>query len=127
LIFDSDIVVWMLRKHRGVIRFAEELQPHERHLSCVSHLELLHGCRNARELKDLSELVDEWFREVLPLTPVASSAAVEIMEKFALSHRPDVGDALIAGTALERREPVATANLKHFDFIPGLSIKPFRP
>jgi predicted nucleic acid-binding protein len=38
-----------------------------------------------------------------------------------------VADVLIAATALDCGEVVATANVKHFDFIPGLVVKPFRP
>jgi predicted nucleic acid-binding protein len=127
LILDTDIVVWMLRKHPGALRFAHQVGAQQRHLSCVSHLELLDGCRDSQQLNDLREFIGGWFTEVLPLTPAASSTAVGIMEKFALARRPGVHDVLIAATALERREPVATGNVKHFDFIPGLVIEPFRP
>ena len=127
MILDTDIVVWMLRKHLGALHFADQFGAQERYLSCVSHLELLGGCRDSQQLKDLREFIGGWFTEVLPLTPAASSTAVGIMEKFASARRPGVHDVLIAATALERREPVATGNVKHFDFIPGLVVKRFRP
>jgi predicted nucleic acid-binding protein len=117
----------MLRKHPGALHFAGQIEAQERHLSCVSHLELLYGCRDSKELKDLGELLGEWFTEVLPLTTAASTTAVAIMAKFALARRPGVHNVLIAATALNRGEVVATANVKHFDFIPGLAIKRFRP
>ncbi|MGO9272386.1 MAG: PIN domain-containing protein [Terriglobia bacterium] len=127
MILDTDIVVWMLRKHPGALHFAAQIEAQERHLSCVSQLELLFGCRDSKELKDLGELVGEWFTEVLPLTPAATATAVGIMARFALARRPGVHDVLIAVTALNRGEVLATGNVKHFDFIPGLAIKRFRP
>lgn len=127
MILDTDLVVWMLRKHPRALHFADKVKREERHLSCVSHLELLEGCRDSNQLKDLRELIEGWFSEVVPLTPTASSTAVTLMEKYALAHRPDVPDVLIAATALDRREPLATGNPKHYRFIPGLAIKAFRP
>jgi len=117
----------MLRKHPGALHFAAQIEVQERRLSCVSQLELLFGCRDSKELKDLGELLGEWFTEVLPLTPAVGTTAVAIMARCALARRPGVHDVLIAATALNRGEVVATANAKHFDFIPGLAIKPFRP
>lgn len=127
MIFDTDIVVWILRKLPGAMRFAEAVKPGERNLSVISHLELLHGCRDLEELQDLQELIGGWFVEVLPVTKEISNAAQEIMEKFTLSRRPGMGDVLIAATALDHGEPVATCNRKHFDFVPGLDLKVFRP
>jgi len=127
LIFDTDIVVWMLRKLPAALHFAGMVAPADRNISVISHLELLHGCRDRQELQDLQELVAGWFVEVLPVTPSVGAGAQKIMEKFALSRPPGMGDVLIAATALHRQEPLATANRKHFDFIPGLELKVFKP
>ncbi|HEV2348255.1 MAG TPA: PIN domain-containing protein [Terriglobia bacterium] len=127
MIFDTDIVVWMLRKLPGAMRFAAAVEPADRNISVISHLELLRGCRDLQELLDLQELIAGWFVEVLPVTRDISEAAQEIMAEFALSRRPGMGDVLIAATALGCGEPMATCNRKHFDFIPGLDLKVFRP
>lgn len=127
MIFDSDIVIWMLRREPQALRFARTVDPGERYISVVSYLELLRGCRDRREAKDLAELVGEWFTEIIPLKPEISDSAVSLMERFALSRRPGVNDLLIAATALDRGEMVATGNVKHFAFIPGLVVKSYRP
>ena len=127
MIFDTDIVIWMLRKLRSALDFAETVAPADRNLSVISHLELLHGCRDPKELRELQELVAGWFVQVLPVTPTIGDGAQKIMEKFALSRRAGMGDVLIAATALQRQEQLATANRKHFDFIPALELKVFRP
>ena len=49
------------------------------------------------------------------------------MEEFVLAYRLGVEDALIAATALERQDALATGNDKHFRMIPGLELKVFRP
>jgi predicted nucleic acid-binding protein len=38
-----------------------------------------------------------------------------------------VADTLIAGTALERRAVLPTANVKHYRIIDGLRLRPFSP
>ena len=126
LIFDSDVVIWMLRGHPKAVRFARTIDPAERNVSVVSYLEVLRGCRNRLEANDFREFMEEWFTEVVPLKPEIGDSAVSLMAQFALSHRPGVDDMLIAATALDRKETVATGNLKHFDFIPGLVVQRFQ-
>jgi len=127
VIFDTDILVWYLRKRTEAATFLARVPLAERNVSTITYLELLYGCRDRAGLRDVQEFVSGAFSEVVPITEAISEAARQIMERFALSHRPDVTDVLIAATALNRGEVVATGNVKHFDFIPGLVIKPFRP
>lgn len=127
MIFDSDVVIWLLRRHPLALRFARAIDPGECNISVVSYLEVLRGCRDQVEARDLGEFIGGWFTEVLPLTPEISASAVSLMGQFALSHRPGVYDTHIAATALSRKETLATGNVKHFKFIPGLALRGFRP
>jgi len=127
LIFDTDIVVWVLRGHTGAIALVESVPLPGRKVSAVSYLEVLYGCLDKTQLQRFIEHISTKYSEVLPLSEKTTAAAVHIMKTFALSRRPDVADVLIAATALDCGEVVATANVKHFDFIPGLVVKPFRP
>ncbi|MBZ5515507.1 MAG: type II toxin-antitoxin system VapC family toxin [Acidobacteriia bacterium] len=126
LIFDTDILVWVLRRHLGAVAFVERVPVAERKISAISYLELLRGCRDLEELNRLSKHVMSKFGEVLHLSESITESASRLMERFALAHRPDVSDVIIAATALGLDETVATGNIKHFDFIPGLSLKRFR-
>ena len=126
MIFDSDVVIWMLRGHPKAVRFARTIDPAERNVSVVSYLEVLRGCRNRREANDLKEFMEEWFTEVIPLKPEIGDFAVLFMAQFALAHHPGVDDMLIAANALDRKETLATGNVKHFDFIPGLVVQRFQ-
>jgi predicted nucleic acid-binding protein len=42
-------------------------------------------------------------------------------------HGLQMGDALIAATALEHQLPVLTANVKHFGAVAGLTVEAFVP
>ncbi len=126
VIFDSDILVWVLRRHLGAIDFVERVPIGDRKISAISYLEILQGCRDREELSRLTRHVVTQFSEVLPISEAVSTVAQEIMERFALSPRPDVSDVIIAATALRHGETIATGNLKHFDFVPGLVVKRFR-
>lgn len=127
LIFDTNILIWYMRRHATAAAFVAGFPLAERNVSVVSYLELLFGCRNRTELRGAQEFVTEAFAEVVPITESISRSAVRLMQQFVLSRRPELTDALIAATALSRGEAVATANLKHFEFVPGLTVKQFRP
>jgi tRNA(fMet)-specific endonuclease VapC len=127
LIFDTDILVWVHRGHPGAARFVNQVPPEQRNLSVISCLELLYGARDRSDLTNVKRMLTELFAETVPMSAAISASAVRIMESFVLGHRPDPSDAIIAATALERREPVATANRKHFSFVPGLALRIFRP
>jgi predicted nucleic acid-binding protein len=92
----------------------------------ISELELLEGCRDQREQRAVEELLQGWFAGVVPLDARISQVGVRLMRKFGLSHGPGTADVLITATALETGEPRATSNLKHFRFVPGLTIEPFK-
>jgi predicted nucleic acid-binding protein len=47
------------------------------------------------------------------------------MEAMTLSHRLQMGDALIAVTALEHGLPALIGKVKHFSAVPGLRIEGF--
>ena len=49
------------------------------------------------------------------------------MESYALSHGPQLADALIAATATSLGATLVTANDKHYRMIDGLDIDVFRP
>lgn len=117
LIFDTDVAIWMLRRHPEAVQLARSFAQSERLLCVISYLELLRGCRDAHELKGLVELAEDWFTEVIALTPEVSDRATALMKQFPLSRRPGVNDGLIAATAIYRQEALTTGNVRHFDFI----------
>lgn len=56
-----------------------------------------------------------------------SDRSMQLIDSYALSHSMQLGDALIAATALEHGLTVLTANTKHFSPISEPSIEVFVP
>lgn len=64
---------------------------------------------------------------VLPLSESIGHLAAGLMEEHAHSSSLHIEDALIAATAREAGETLATGNLRPFRHIANLDLKPFRP
>jgi predicted nucleic acid-binding protein len=126
LIFDSDILIEFLNRNPAAAKWIARVPRLERNISAVSYLEVLYGCRDKKELEEFQRFVATALAEVIALNETVSRTAVQLMERYVLGRRLDTGDALIAATALDRGEALATANVKHFDFIPGLAVQAFR-
>ena len=127
MIFDTDILVWVHRGHPGAAQFVNRVPAEERNLSTISYLELLYGARDRNNLRNVQSMVADLFADVVPISERISASATRLMESFVLAHRLDVSDAVIAATALDRHETLATGNHKHFRFVPGLKLRRFRP
>lgn len=124
MIFDSDALIWL---GRGDIRvrslFDADASPS---LSIVTLIELFQGSRSALELATTRSFVAKLELRLLPVTEAISYRAVALIEKHAPGDGLQLGDALIAATALDRDETLVTGNVRHFRAIRDLKIKPFR-
>ena len=60
---------------------------------------------------------------MIPLTEAISLRAVGLVEAYALPHGMRLADALVAVTALERDQALATTNARHYGFVPGIRLQ----
>ncbi len=127
MILDTTSLIWVLRGHPRAIALVDRLPLAERNLSSVTYLEILRGCRDKTDLERTRRLLEDEFGEVVPLDEEVTRVVVRLMERYALSRRPGIPDLFIAATALARGETLATENVKDFDYISGLHLKPFVP
>ena len=123
MLVDTDVLIWHLRGYPQATKRLDRLPSLT--LSAVSYLEILQGIRNKAELAALKKMLERRAATLLPLSAVSTQQAVALMESLTLSHGLQMGDALIAATALEYGLPVLTANLKHFSAIQGLAVEAF--
>ncbi|MEI8266575.1 MAG: type II toxin-antitoxin system VapC family toxin [Betaproteobacteria bacterium] len=123
MLVDTDVLIWHLRGNPQAARWLDRLQPLT--ISSVSYLEVLQGMRNKAELVAVQKMLQQRKAYVRPITEAITLRATELMETMTLSHGLQMGDALIAATALERGLPVLTGNVKHFAAIPGLIMERF--
>ena len=120
---DTDVLIWHLRGYAQATRRLDALDV--LHLSAVSYFELLQGLRNKDELAALKAMLARRSATVWPLTEAITHRATDLMESLVLSHRLQMGDALISATALEHGLVVLTGNVKHFGAVRGLQLEAF--
>jgi predicted nucleic acid-binding protein len=125
VLVDTDVLIWHLRGYAQATRKLDELPSLT--LSAVSYLEVLQGMRNKAELIAVQKMLQRRQAVILPVTEAITQRATELMEAMTLSHGLQMGDALIAATALAHGLPVLTGNIKHFAAVPGLLIERFAP
>lgn len=123
LLVDTDVLIWHLRGYAQATRRLDQLPALV--LSAVSYLEVLQGMRNKAELAAVKKMFEQRSATMLPVTEAITKQAISLMESLALSHGLQLGDALIAATALDRQMPVLTGNVKHFSAVPGLRVEKF--
>lgn len=123
VLVDTDVLVWTTRGHEGAAARLQVLAPWS--ISAVTYIELAQGCRDKRELARIKKGLVAYGAVTLPLTAAISNRAVALIDTYAKSHGLQLGDALIAATALEHRLTLLTANGKHFSRITGLQMDVF--
>ena len=125
MIFDTNIFIYA---DRGLTAAKDLLlATPERAISAVTYMEYVPFCRNKRELAIFDQLLRSLQIVIYDINTEISMLARTIVKQFALSHSVEMGDALIAATALTYSETLCTGNDKHFKPVNGLVIEQFRP
>lgn len=120
---DADVMIDTLRKKPEAMAWYQSLsQP--LHLPGYVAVELIQGCRDSRELRQVQKLLAksplEWG------TSAGLEAGLTALAPLVLSHGLSGFDLLIAAVALETGATLYTFNHKHFGAVPGLTIaKPY--
>lgn len=125
MLIDTDVLIWMTRGHAGAATKLQTITPWR--ISAVTYMELAQGCRNKEELARIKKGLALCQTEIVPVSVAVSDRAMQLIDAYTLSHSVQLGDALIAATALEHNLTVLTANAKHFGAIEGLRIEAFVP
>lgn len=125
MIFDTNILIYA---DRGVVS-AKELIMNTQHrsISAVTYMEYVPFCRNKKELATFEKMLNALRFNIHEIDHSISYQARQLVRQFALSHSMEMGDALIAATALAHHEVLCTGNIKHFSPINGLLLEHFQP
>ena len=120
ILCDTNIFIEIYRDNLAIIKAVKLIGQHNVVVSDVTCAELIFGARNKKELqtirKDLNKLT------VLPIQSSISTLAVELVEKYAISHKLALPDALIAATAIVHNMELYTLNLKDFRYIEHIKL-----
>jgi tRNA(fMet)-specific endonuclease VapC len=85
-------------------------------------MELLAGVQNKNDLQWLLARVKQ--RNIVHLNEAISQKAVEYLRDYRLSRGLSIPDALIGASAITNDVELYTYNLKHFNFLPGIRLRP---
>jgi len=89
--------------------------------SAVTEMELVVGCRNKSELRELSRLLKQV--NIIPITPEITTTAIKLLHAYRLSHGLLIADALIAATSIASKRTLSSGNAKHFSMIKELQFR----
>jgi tRNA(fMet)-specific endonuclease VapC len=89
-------------------------------VSTITVSELYFGALNKKELIQIKNNLSCLTQ--LPVNVPISNIFLNLMEKYALSHKLTIPDAIIAATGIYHDIPLFTLNTKDFKFIPRLKL-----
>ena len=125
MIFDTNVLIYA---DRGVLSAKELiLSTQHRSISAVTYMEYVPFCRNKKELATFEKMLNVLQFTIHELDNEISYHARQLIRQFALSHSMEMGDALIAATAMAHNELLCTSNIRHFSQINGLTLDYYRP
>lgn len=125
MIFDTNILIYA---DRGVLSAKELIMnTQDRSISAVTYMEYVPFCRNKQELAIFEKMLKILQFTIHEVDIAISYQARQLVRQFALSHSMEMGDALIAATAVAHNELLCTSNIRHFSQINGLMIDRYSP
>lgn len=125
LLVDTDILIdYSLGSEKARKELVELSDKNRLAISVITQLELMVGCENKKEFQSLQQFLTNFY--IVPLTDTASFKAVELFERYRLSHGVLIPDMLIAATALTNNATLFSKNKKDFQFIEGLKLRTFK-
>lgn len=125
MIFDTDVLIWVMRGNMRAAGSVDDCK--DRAISVVTYMELLRGVRDKREMKAIKAYLTDLGFRVLPLTENIGHRASIYVEEYTLAGALGLADALVAATAVENGDRLMTGNQRHFRLIREVDIGTFRP
>ena len=120
ILCDTNILIEIYKGNNPIIETLKNIGQENIAISDVTCAELLFGARNKKELqiirKDINKLI------VLPINIEISNNSVLLVEKYSMSHKLSLPDAIIAATAIHFNIELFTLNLKDFKYIKDLQL-----
>ena len=117
---DTDVIIEFYQNNSDIVAKLKKIGQQNIAVSTVTAGELIYGALNKRELaqikKDLKNLI------IIDIDKKACDIFLELLSKYALSHKLAIPDGFIAATALANEVELFTLNIKDYRFIDGLKL-----
>jgi len=83
-------------------------------------MELYRGMQHKKEMADMQAKIKQY--NILHINEEVSKQAIELVNKFKLSHNLQIPDAIIGAMSVVYNIELFTYNLKDFKFIPDIKL-----
>lgn len=124
ILVDTDILIDISRSvDLAINRITDESKQAELLISQITQMELLIGCRNKIELQNLKKFLRQY--SIVKVNELMADTAVNLLERYRLSHGLLIADALIASTAIVLNIPLLSKNQNDYRFITELQLLPY--
>jgi predicted nucleic acid-binding protein len=124
VLVDTDVLIDVLRQVETTISILKSATiTASPIISAVTQMELIVGCRNAVELRNLDRFLQSF--EIVDISEKISRQAVELIHQYRLSHGLLIPDALIAASSLVTGHGLLTKNQRDYRFIEGFNLLSF--
>ncbi len=124
IVLDTDILIDAGRKDIDAITCLRKIEQQSSiAISSVTQMELIIGCGNKNELRDLDKFLKRF--QVIKLNDYISDMTVSLLMRYRLSHGLLIADALIAATAISFKLPFVSKNQRDYRFISDLELLPY--
>ncbi len=120
ILCDTNILIEFYKGNARVIETLRNIGPTNLAISVITLGELYYGAKNRQELRRIRVHLSQVAQ--FPVDTHISDIAIGLLERYVLSHRLSVPDALIAATAMRHDIALYTLNVKDFQYISGLRL-----
>ncbi len=120
ILLDTNILIEFYKDNQTVRGVLETQGVSNLAISVITAGELYFGARDKREMRKIEKHLS--LLEQIPLDAEITDLFLKLLCEYALSHRLNIPDALIAATAIQNKLPLYTLNIKDFQYIPGLEL-----
>jgi predicted nucleic acid-binding protein len=120
ILCDTNILIAWLKGDEQTIEILQEIGLENLLIPSIAFMELIQGIRNKIELSKLKKKIKNY--NIIHFNDVTSKLAINLAEKYFLSHGLLIPDAIIAATAIAFNFKLFTYNLKDFKYIPGIQL-----
>lgn len=124
IIVDTDVLIDVSRGAGEAIACLQQIERQSiLSVSTITEMELIVGCRNKGELRTVERFLSRF--QIIKVSEAISDKAVELLQKYRLSHGLLIADALIAATAITLDQPLVTKNQRDYVFMMELQVLPY--
>ena len=115
MLLDSNIVIYLFKPEYQQLRAF--VTSHEVCCSAITYLETM-GYHQLP--KDEEEYLEQYF-QIITVHPI-SDAVINMATTLRQRKKMALGDAIVAATALQQKQPLVTRNVQDFNWVKGLEV-----